>query len=141
MRHQAYACILKIIVSTSENNFNNSIKIAAENSIVGTLTSNKDSFTHVYVGKHHKNPQPIVKKLKTQRPQLHNKLAFNIFLVVPNFAKISTTVKIVKKRMQAKKVLSLKVQKQPFKSSTKQVVHDKLIKSHLEISASASRHW
>ena len=41
---------------------------------------------------------------KKQPPQLHNKLAFNIFLVVPNFAKILTTVKIVKKLMQAKKV-------------------------------------
>ena len=41
---------------------------------------------------------------KKQLPQLRNKLAFNIFLVVPNFAKISTTVKIVEKLMQAKKV-------------------------------------
>ena len=41
---------------------------------------------------------------KNKTPQLHNKLAFNIFLVVPNFAKILTTVKNVKKLMQAKKV-------------------------------------
>ena len=46
----------------------------------------------------------VPQKLKKQTPQLHNKLAFNIFLVVPNFAKILTTVKIVKKLMQAKKV-------------------------------------
>ena len=45
-----------------------------------------------------------IKKKKKQPPQLHNKLAFNIVLVVPNFAKILTTVKIVKKLMQAKKV-------------------------------------
>ena len=31
-------------------------------------------------------------------------IGFNIFLVVPNFAKILTTVKTVKKLMQAKKV-------------------------------------
>ena len=41
---------------------------------------------------------------KKQPPQLHNKLAFNIFLVVPNFAKILTTVKIVKKLVKEKKV-------------------------------------
>ena len=39
------------------------------------------------------------KSLKKQLPQLHNKLVFNIFLVVPNFAKILTTVQIVKKLM------------------------------------------
>ena len=42
----------------------------------------------------------IKQSLKTQKkqpPQLLNKLAFNIFLVVPNFAKVLTTVKIVKK--------------------------------------------
>ena len=53
----------------------------------------------------------IKQSLKTQKkqpPQLHNKLAFNIFLVVPNFAKVLTTAKIVKKLMQAK-VLSLNV--------------------------------
>ena len=53
----------------------------------------------------------IKQSLKTQKkqsPQLHNKLAFNIFLVVPNFAKVLTTVKIVKKLMLAK-VLSLNV--------------------------------
>ena len=38
-----------------------------------------------------------LKTKKEQPPQLHNKLAFNIFLVVPNFAKVLTTVKIVKK--------------------------------------------
>ena len=57
LRHQTYACILKIIVSTSQNNFNKSIKITGENSVVSTLTSNKDSFTHIHVNKHHKNPQ------------------------------------------------------------------------------------
>ena len=30
MHHQTYTCILKIIVSTSKKNFNNSIKIAVE---------------------------------------------------------------------------------------------------------------
>ena len=53
----------------------------------------------------------IKQSLKTQKkqpPQLHNKLAFIIFLVVPNFAKVLTTVNIVKKLMQAK-VLSLKI--------------------------------
>ena len=42
---------------------------------------------------------------KKQPPQLHNKLAFNIFLVVPNFAKILTTVKIVKKTHAGKEGL------------------------------------
>ena len=98
-----YACILKIIVSTLKNNFNNSIKISCrELHIVSTLTCNKDSFTHVHVDKHNKNPQTILKISK------NNPTAFSIFLVVPNFAKILTTVKIVKKLMQAK-VLSLKV--------------------------------
>ena len=41
---------------------------------------------------------------KKQPPQLHKKLVFNIFLVVPNFAKILITVKIVKKLMQAQNV-------------------------------------
>ena len=41
---------------------------------------------------------------KKQPPQLHNKPVFNIFLVVPNFAKILITVKIAKKLMQAKNV-------------------------------------
>ena len=50
-----------------------------------------------------KNSQTIFKNSKKQPLQFHNKLAFNIFLVVPNFAKILTTVKIVKKLMQAKK--------------------------------------
>ena len=45
-----------------------------------------------------------LKIIKKQTPQLHNKLAFNIFLVVPKFAKILATVKIVKKLMQAKKL-------------------------------------
>ena len=39
----------------------------------------------------------FLKTQKKQPPQLHNKLAFNIFLLVPNFAKISTAVKIVEK--------------------------------------------
>ena len=43
----------------------------------------------------------LKQSLKIQQPlQLHNKLTFNIFLVVPNFAKILTTVKIIKKLMQ-----------------------------------------
>ena len=40
---------------------------------------------------------------KSDPAQLRNKLAFNIFHVVPNFADILTTVKIVRKLMQAKK--------------------------------------
>ena len=64
IRHQTDACILKIIVSTSQNNFNNSIKIAVENSIVSTLTCNKGGLTHVHVDKHHKNPQTILKNSK-----------------------------------------------------------------------------
>ena len=40
-----------------------------------------------------------------QPPQLHNKLAFNIFLVVLNFAKILITVKIVKKTHAGKERL------------------------------------
>ena len=40
---------------------------------------------------------------KSDPAQLRNKLAFNIFHVVSNFADILTTVKIVKKLMQAKK--------------------------------------
>ena len=91
--------------STSQKNFNNSIKIAVENSIVSTLTCNKDRFTHVHVDKHHKNPQTILKNSKKQPPQLHNKLACNILLVVPNFAKILTTVKIVKKGNAGKESL------------------------------------
>ena len=38
-----------------------------------------------------------LKNKKNKNPQLHNKPAFKIFLVVRNFAKILTTVKIVKK--------------------------------------------
>ena len=53
--------------------------------------------------------QSLKTQKKKQSPQVHNELAFNIFLVVPNFAKILTTVKIVKQLMHAKKVLSLKV--------------------------------
>ena len=47
----------------------------------------------------------VPQKLKKQTPQLHNKLAFNIFLVVPNFVKIITTVKIVKKTHAGKEGL------------------------------------
>ena len=46
------------------------------------------------------NTTKVLKQsLKTQKSnpaQLHNKLAFNIFHVVPNFANVLTTVKIVK---------------------------------------------
>ena len=48
----------------------------------------------------------LKQSLKTQKSnpaQLQNKLAFNIFRVVPNFANILTTVKIVN-FVQAKKV-------------------------------------
>ena len=67
----------------------------------------KDSFTHVHVGT---NITKILKQsLKAQKtpppPELRNKLAFNIFLVVPNFAKILTTVKIVKKTHAGKEGL------------------------------------
>ena len=89
----------KIIVSTSPKIFSNSIKIAAIRTVL-----NMFSLTNI--------TKILKQSLKTQKkhpPQLHNKLAFNIFLVVPNFDKISTTVKIVKKPRQAKKVLSLKV--------------------------------
>ena len=46
----------------------------------------------------------MLKNSEKQPQQIHNKLAFNKFLVAPNFAKILTTVKIVKKFMQAKNV-------------------------------------
>ena len=45
---------------------------------------------------------------KKQSPKLHNKLAFNIFLVVSNFAKILTAVKIVKKTHAGKEGLIFK---------------------------------
>ena len=44
-------------------------------------------------------------KKKKQPPELHNKLAFNIFLLVLIFAKILTTVKIVKKTHAGKEGL------------------------------------
>ena len=47
----------------------------------------------------------MLKNSKKQPPQLHNKLAFNIFLVAPNFAKILTTLKIVKKTHAGKERL------------------------------------
>ena len=46
-----------------------------------------------------------LKNKKNKNPQLHNKPAFKIFLVVPNFAKILTTVKIVKKTHAGKEGL------------------------------------
>ena len=46
-----------------------------------------------------------LKNKNKKTPQLHNKLAFKIFLVVPNFAKILTTVKIVKKTHACKEGL------------------------------------
>ena len=102
VRHQTYTCILKIIGSTSQKHFNNSIKIAAESLLSPAIRS----FTHVHIDKHHKNPQTILKNKEKNNPHnfIINKLAFDIFVVVPNFAKILTTVKIVKKLMQAKKV-------------------------------------
>ena len=42
---------------------------------------------------------------KKQPPQLHNKLALNIFLVVPNLAKILTMEKIIKKTHAGKEGL------------------------------------
>ena len=90
----------KKIVSTSHQNFNNSTKIAAENS----LSSDK-----------------IIKQsLKTQKNnprQLYNKLAFNIFYVVPNFANILTTVVIVKIFMQAKRIFIVKLKSSHLKAS------------------------
>ena len=65
--------------------------MAAENS--GII---KDNFTHVHVHKHHINPLKIFKCSKKTHTQLHNKLPFNIFNVIPNFANVLTTVKIVK---------------------------------------------
>ena len=59
IRHQTYTCILKIIVSTSQKNFNNSIKIVAVDSWIAT---------HVDIDKHHKNPQTILKNSKTTAP-------------------------------------------------------------------------
>ena len=49
------------IVSTSHQKFNNCREL-----IVGTLSCNKDNFTHVHVDKHHKNPQTILKNSKEQ---------------------------------------------------------------------------
>ena len=73
--------------------------------IVSTLTCNKDNFTHMSA---FANITKILKQfLKTQKSnptQPHNKPAFSIFHVVPNFANILTTVKIVKKLIQAKKI-------------------------------------
>ena len=90
----------KKIVSTSHQNFNNSTKIAAENS----WSSDK-----------------IIKQsLKTQKNnprQLYNKLAFNIFYVVPNFANILTTVVIVKIFMQAKRIFIVKLKSSHLKAS------------------------
>ena len=82
-----------------------------------------------------------LKAQKSNLTQLHIKLAFNIFHVVPNFANILTTVKIVKNSRRQRRSLSLNISKQPFKSSTKYMVQDKSIKSHLEILVSASQHW
>ena len=88
----------------------------------------------------------LKQSLKTQKSsstQLRNKLAFNIIHVVPNFANILTTVKIVKNSCRQKRslFLNLNLQKQTFKSLTKYLLPDKSIKGHLEISASISLHW
>ena len=87
----------KKIVSTSQKNFNNSIKRAAEPVLSPAIRTVLHMSTLTNITKILKQSLKIKKK---QPPQLHNKLAFNIFLVVPNFAKILTTVKIVKKLMQ-----------------------------------------
>ena len=88
----------------------------------------------------------LKQSLKTQKSsstQLRNKLSFNIIHVVPNFANILTTVKIVKNSCRQKRslFLNLNLQKQTFKSLTKYLLPDKLIKGHLEISALTSLHW
>ena len=86
--------------STSQKHFNNSIKIAAESVFSPALRTVVHMSTLTNITK-------ILKqclKIKKQPPQLHNKLALNIFLVGPNFSNILTTVKIVKKLMQAKNV-------------------------------------
>ena len=100
IRHQTYTCILKII-ELHKKNFNNSIKIAAESVLSAALRIVQHMFTLTNIPKMTKQFLKIKKK---QSPKLHNGLAFNIFLVVSNFAKILTAVKIVKKLMQAKKV-------------------------------------
>ena len=56
----------------------------------------RDNFAHAHVHKHHKNPLKILKCSKKSHTQLHNKLLFNIFNVIPNFANVLTTVKIAK---------------------------------------------
>ena len=48
-----------------------------------------------------------LKTKKSNPAQLHNKLAFNTFNVVPNFANILTTVKIVKNSCNRKKLIFL----------------------------------
>ena len=83
------------IKSTSQKNFNNSIKIAVDSVLSPAVRTVLHMSTLTDVTKILKQSLKIKKK---QPPQLHNKLAFNIFLVVPDF------VKIVKKLMQAKKV-------------------------------------
>ena len=115
----------KTIVNTSHQNFDGSIKIAAENSqsvlslVIKTL-SHMSTFTNII-----KTLKQSLKIKKNNPAQLHKKLAFNIFHVVPNFANILTTVKIVKNSCRQKSSLSLNVQKQPFKSLAKQVVPNK----------------
>ena len=133
----------KTIVSTSHQNLNNSVKIAAEN-------SQSVLYSHVPVHKHHKNPQAILKNSRKKKKP-HNSITnkrltfFTQFQILLMFNHGENR----KKLMQAKKMFVFErfqlipkiVQKQSFKNSTKQVVPDKSIKSHLEISVSASWHW
>ena len=87
--------------STSQKHFNNSIKIAAESVFSPALRTVVHMCTLTNITKILKQCLKIKKK---QPPQLHNKLALNIFPVGPNFSNILTTVKIVKKLMQPKNV-------------------------------------
>ena len=95
------------IVRTLHQNFNNSTKIAAENSysvlsfVIRTI-SHMSTFTNI--------TKILKRSLKTQKSnsaQLHNKLAFNIFHAVPDFANLSTTVKIVKNSCRQRRSLFL----------------------------------
>ena len=99
----------KTVVSTSHQNFNNSIKMAAEKSqsvflLVIRTISCMSMFTNIT-----KILKQSLKAHKSNPTQLHNKLAFNIFHVVPNFAHTFTTVKIVKNSFRQRRSLSLNV--------------------------------
>ena len=87
--------------STSRKHYNNSIKIATQSVLSLALRTVVHMSTLTNITKIFKQCLKIKKK---QPPQLHNKLALNIFLVGPSFSKILTTVKIVKELMQAKNV-------------------------------------